>query len=277
MSDLMIETPQTGRPTARQIVDRIKAALAALGVNWRAETVDTFKAGDPDTPVRGIATTFMATFDAIQRASAAGANFVISHEPTFYNHLDVTTSFADDATFRAKMAFIEAHQVVIFRFHDHWHARRPDGMRVGILRALGWPEAPGTVVLPPMTLRELAADIQKKLGTRAMRVVGNPDARVSRVIVGLGYGNPPLNADLDVVVTGEYQEADSAWDNPAYALDATTFGQAKGLIVLGHEMSEGFGMDECATWLRTIVSDVPVAFIRAGEPFWSPPQRTLLK
>ena len=273
----MIQTPQTAPPTARQIVDRIKASLAALGVNWRAETVDTFKAGDPDTPVRGIATTFMATFDAIRRAyETAGANFVISHEPTFYNHQDVTTSFATDTTFRAKMSFIEAHQIVVFRFHDHWHARRPDGMRVGILRALGWPDAPGTVVLPPTTLGDLALSIQQKVGVRALRVVGDPGARVSRVAVGLGYGNPPLNTDLDVVVTGEYQEADSAWDNPAYALDATTFGQPKGLIVLGHERSEGFGMDECATWLRTVVSDVPVSFIRAGEPFWSS-QRVMLK
>ena len=256
--------------TAAEIVDRIKQTLAAGGVNWSAETVDTFKAGKPETPVTGIATTFMATFDAIQRAVKAGANFVITHEPTFYNHQDATTAFADDAVFKAKMAFIETHRVVVFRFHDHWHRRRPDGMRVALLRLFGWPDAPGVVALPPTTLGTLAADLQKRLDIRAIRVVGDPNARVTRVALGLGYGNPQLNSEIDAVVTGEYQEADSAWDNPAYAIDATATGQPKGVIILGHEQSEGPGMDECATWLRTVVPDVRVTFIRAGEPFWAP-------
>ena len=93
---------------------------------------------------------------------------------------------------------------------------------------------------------------------------------MSRVALALGYGNPQLNADIDVVVTGEYQEADSAWDNPAYVLDSTEIGQPKGLIVLGHEQSEGLGMDECATWLRTVLTDQKIVFIKAGEPFWAP-------
>jgi putative NIF3 family GTP cyclohydrolase 1 type 2 len=259
---------QQQKPTARELVDRIKQTLAAAGVMWRAETVDTFKCGDPDGPVTGVATAFMATFDVVKRAVAAGANFVISHEPTFYNHQDATTAFADDAVFRAKMAFIDANRVVVFRFHDHWHARRPDGMRVGLLRALGWPDAPGTVNLPPTTLGALATDIQRLLGTKALRVVGDPNTHVSRVAVGLGYGNPQLNAGIDAVVTGESQEADSAWDNMAYVVDSVATAQPKGLILLGHERSEGFGMEECATWLRTLVTEVPVTFVRAGEPFW---------
>jgi putative NIF3 family GTP cyclohydrolase 1 type 2 len=256
------------KPTARELVDRIKQTLSTTGVAWRAETVDTFKAGNPDGPVTGIATTFMATFDVIKRAVAAGANFVISHEPTFYNHQDATTAFADDSVFRAKMAFIDANRVAVFRFHDHWHARRPDGMRVGLLRAMGWPDAPGTVVLPPTTLGALAGEIRRRLATQALRVVGDPNTPVSRVGLGLGYGNPPLGANVDAVVTGESQEADSAWDNMAYAVDSASTAQPKGLILLGHERSEGFGMDECATWLRTLVTEVPVTFIRAGEPFW---------
>jgi len=51
-------------------------------------------------------------------------------------------------------------------------------------------------------------------------------------------------------------------------VDSASTAQPKGLILLGHERSEGFGMDECATWLRTLVTEVPVTFIRAGEPFW---------
>src|SRR4051794_739129 len=78
---------QKRQHTAREIVDLIKQHV---GVPWREQTVDTIKAGDPETPVTGIATTMMATFDVLRRASAAGANLVITHEPVFYTHLDST-------------------------------------------------------------------------------------------------------------------------------------------------------------------------------------------
>src|SRR5580704_3730099 len=74
---------QEKRPTAREVVAAIQEHV---GVPWQKETVDTFKAGNPDTPVTGIAVTMMATMDVLQRAAANGQNLVITHEPTFYNH-----------------------------------------------------------------------------------------------------------------------------------------------------------------------------------------------
>src|SRR5262245_26451220 len=71
--------------TAQQVIDRIKKNV---GVPWRDQTVDTFKAGDPNARVTGVATTMMATFDVLKRAAAAGRNLIITHEPTFYDHLD---------------------------------------------------------------------------------------------------------------------------------------------------------------------------------------------
>src|SRR5437764_10306763 len=82
---LMAAPPQA--LTAAVIIERIQKHV---GVPWRAATVDTIKAGAPDTPVAGIATTFMATFDVLQRAAASRKNLVITHEPTFYNHEDQT-------------------------------------------------------------------------------------------------------------------------------------------------------------------------------------------
>ena len=67
-----------------------------VGVPWRSQTVDTFKAGDPDTPVTGVATTMMATFDVLERAAASGNNLIITHEPTFYGHLDQTADLAKE-------------------------------------------------------------------------------------------------------------------------------------------------------------------------------------
>src|SRR3954463_6351874 len=126
----------TTRPTARQIVDRIKHNV---GLPWAAATVDTFKAGDPDTPVTGIATTHLCTLDVLQRAAADGKNFVITHEPTFYGHLDQTAKLEGDPVFAAKKAFIESHHMVVWRFHDHWHRRAAgDGIYEGVNAKMGW-------------------------------------------------------------------------------------------------------------------------------------------
>src|SRR5919112_1610088 len=103
--------------TAAEIVARVRERLAAQGIAWRAQTVDTFKGGDPDTPVRGVATTGMATFDVLRRAAARGRTLVVTHEPTFYNHLDETAALAGDPTYEAKRRFVDEHRLVVWRFH----------------------------------------------------------------------------------------------------------------------------------------------------------------
>ncbi len=122
--------------TARQVIERIQQHL---GVSVKPPTVDTFKAGNPDTTVKGIAVTMMATFDVLQRAAAEGDNLVITHEPTFYNHLDSTTDLEkqEDAVLRDKQKFIADHGLVVWRFHDGWHAHNPDGILLGMTHALG--------------------------------------------------------------------------------------------------------------------------------------------
>src|SRR5437588_10924990 len=103
--------------TAREVVARIQAHV---GIPWMAETVDTFKAGNPDTEVKGIAVTMMATLDVLQRAAAAGQNLIITHEPTFYNHQDKPDELEqkeNDPVLAAKRAFIAEHHLVIWRFH----------------------------------------------------------------------------------------------------------------------------------------------------------------
>jgi hypothetical protein len=50
------------------------------------DTVDTLKAGSRDTKVTGVVTTMFATVAVIKKTIELGANFIIAHEPTFYNH-----------------------------------------------------------------------------------------------------------------------------------------------------------------------------------------------
>ena len=49
--------------------------------------------------------------------------------------------------------------------------------------------------------------------------------------------------------------------------DAAANGQPKGVIVLGHMMSEDWGMREVADWLRAFIADTPIDWVPAGEPF----------
>ena len=128
-------TGQQAGLTPRRVVELIQAKLA---VTWRTETVDTFKAGNPDTVVRGIATTVMATMSVLERAAAAGRNFIITHEPTFYGHTDSTAEIEADPIYQRKAELIRKHDLVVWRFHDHWHMRRPEPMAQGFFRAIGW-------------------------------------------------------------------------------------------------------------------------------------------
>src|SRR5215207_11319901 len=209
--------------TAQEIVTRIRQKLADQGISWRTETVDTFKAGNPETQISGIATTGMATFDVLKRAAKAGRNFVITHEPTFYNHQDQTAAFEQDATYQAKQRFIREQNLVVWRFHDHAHAIRPDPLVVGSARMLGWssyasPTEPRIYVVPQTTLRQLARDVAARLKGRAIRVAGDPGMTVTRIALGPGYGVPALTTAFDVSVGGEAPEAGG---NAEYVEDAT--------------------------------------------------------
>ena len=262
--------------TARQVIERIQKNV---GVPWKAETVDTFKAGNPDTPVTGIAVTMMATLDVLQRAAASGENLIITHEPTFYNHLDQTSSLEQqhDAVLAMKQAFIAQHNLVIWRFHDHWHARKPDGILLGMTHALGWekfqdPTDEHVFTLPETTLDDLAGSIKGKLHIRVLRVVGDPQLRITRAAFLPGAAGSARQIqvlereDVEALLIGETPE----WETVEYVADAVSEHRRKGLMILGHIPSEQAGMEECTHWLKGFVSEVPVEFVPAAEPFWLP-------
>ena len=261
--------------TAGDVVERIRKNV---GVPWREATYrDTFKAGGPATTVTGIATTAFASFDVVRRAVADGLNMIIPHEVTFWNDRDDVTLVNGDPLYRRKADFLAQNNVVIFRMHDHMHDQRPDFLYVGSARELGldakYETAPNShrFTIPETTLGRLAADVKKRVGARALRVVGDPNARVSRIQLGVGYATPSVNdAAVDVVISGEQQEVDGGFDNPEYVLDAAALGIPKGWIMLGHAVSEEAGMLEMAQWISGFVTEVPVRLVKAGEPFWAP-------
>lgn len=272
--------------TIQQAIDTI---ISVLGVPYDANTVDTIKVGDPQRQLTGIVTTFLATSDVIARAAAQGANLIITHEPTFYNHEDMTEWLEEDTIYRAKRQLIDRYAMTIWRCHDCMHLTQPDSIVVGLAQRLGWTLDPPTpssaeayrilstgegiladigmlqrycpvATIPPTPLVLLAKQLKGWLGIDSVRVSG-PDTLVCRR-VGLAVGALPgslaiatlMRADVDVVVCGEVRE----WEACEYLRDAAFFGRPKGMIVVGHAASEEEGMAYLAHWLRRLLPGVPI-------------------
>src|SRR6202012_409596 len=102
-----------GLMTAREVVELIEQNV---GVPWNDQSRrDTFKVGNPDTTVKGIATTVMVTFDMLKRANAAGLNMVISHEDTYWNDPDDVKDLSTNPLYKLKTDYIVKNDMVIWR------------------------------------------------------------------------------------------------------------------------------------------------------------------
>jgi putative NIF3 family GTP cyclohydrolase 1 type 2 len=260
--------------TAADALKRIQQRYPAV---LPSDTVDTIKAGDPSAAVTGIATTFLDTMDVLREASRRGANLVITHEPTFYNHRDDTAFFAADPVYREKLAFIQQHHLVVFRLHDGIHSVSPDPMALGLVQSLGWQHymdegSPFQVTIPKTTLLKLSRELAAKLNARTVRVVGDPNMEIIHVAIhpgaaGLQKQVLALRSDkTEVLVAGESAE----WEAVEYVRDASAQGRHKALILLGHEVSEEAGMKQCAEDLRPLFPNLPVIHIPAAQPIWTP-------
>ena len=294
---------------AQTVVQRIQKKF---GPGWLPTPVDDFIAGDPGTEVRGIVTTYAPSLEVLRKAVAAGKNMVISRESPYWARMNAWgggTQFqglpsnwpngqdfdrqepgapATDPTYIAKKQYIESNNLVVYRFFANWNAQPVDYQLKGLAKALGWEQHykpsggypwgynNGFFELPPTTLKETAIAIKKQLGSKSIRIGGNPDTVVHKAALSHGmYWLPDIQKlyaepGVDLLVMGEPQ-----WENEIglYSFDVADSGQKKGYIVLGQQVSEEPGMDEMAAWIKPIVSEVPVEHIAAGEPCWMPYER----
>jgi putative NIF3 family GTP cyclohydrolase 1 type 2 len=89
---------------ASQIVDTVDAYYKAP---LPEKTCDGYIEGEPETEVTGVVTTFMATVDVLRTAIEAGANMIITHEPTYFTGWDTTDWLRGDPVYRAKKELID--------------------------------------------------------------------------------------------------------------------------------------------------------------------------
>ena len=282
--------------TADDLIARIKAQI---GVPWKPETIDGLKAGDGTTVVTGVASTALATLAVLRRAADAGANFVVTTQPTFYSRDGtrqppsgrsgrggiaappapaITTDLPPaDPVSAAKNSLIDERKLVVFRLSEHWRLRQPDPLADGIAQAMGWtkyrsPGDPRRFDVPVLTLAPWSAPSEEPARQRR-----HPRRRRSEDDACAASGCCParrrsrrrlkLLPDVDAIVAGEVRE----WESVEYARDQVAAGDKKALILVGRVVSEEPGM----RGVRRLAEDrrcpsLPVRHIAVGDPYWRP-------
>jgi putative NIF3 family GTP cyclohydrolase 1 type 2 len=259
--------------TVQQVIDIILKEIP--GAPFR-ETVDTLKSGSPSQQVTGIVTTMFATIAVIEAAAKRNANFIIAHEPTFYNHQDDTGWVADNEVVRKKQALLKRHNIAVWRFHDYWHTHRPDGVRYGVLEKTGWlqyykPEE-AVIRIPAASLQDIVNTLKQSLGIDHLRVIGDLSQSCERIALMPGAAGGQRQVAVvekehpDVLIVGEVHE----WETAEYIRDTRQLGGKTALVVLGHSVSEEPGMEWLVQWLQPKVPGLTITHIPSDSPFtWS--------
>ena len=258
--------------TVQQVIDLILKEIP----NPRTEnTVDKIRSGSPDQEVTGIVTTMFPSIEVIEKTKAAGANFIIAHETPFYNNADETAWLNTDDAYNYKVELLNKYKIAIWRFHDNWHAHKPDGITMGNLIKLGWDkyyneQTPRLLTLPqPMTIKSIAALAKKKLGISTVRLVGNLNQECTTIYLAFGYMDPKMQIPViqqikpDLILSGETRE----WETVERVRDGLAMGQKTSLLVLSHSVSEEAGMEYLVQWLQPKVPGVKVINIPSNNPF----------
>jgi len=249
--------------------------LIGLDPEARGESSpDGLKWGDLDTEVRAVVTTWMASMNVLRRAAERKVNLIITHEPTFWYHgTPVNPELAqcerDELDIAFKTEFLDAHGMAVLRAHNNWDTYPEYGIEACLRDVLGLGEPVeriekfhGLFEIEPRPLGELARGYGRALGLPTVRVAGDLDQPVWRF--GLAYGASSgtaryyrlRQAGADAIVCGEAGE----WPAIRPALD-----MGLGVIELGHQATEEFGMAGLARLLRERFPKVPITHLPA-EP-----------
>ena len=236
-------------------------------------TCDGLVSGDENKVIQKVGVCFKLTASLIELAADTHVDMIIAHEPTF------STGDTPDETNRIdqlKWKMLQKSGITLYRFHDHAHHRETDYIHAGFITALGLKikqkyerESLGVCryeLAEPLTTRDLALQIQQKLGTEFIRIVGQDDYPVKTICLGLGAVGLRqirllVEQECDLFVTGEVGEVCTG----EVVRDACYFGEKKSLLILGHYSSEYAGMRLLAETLNETI--IPAVFLDGGEVY----------
>jgi len=255
--------------TVQQVIDLFMKQVPGAPF---PNTVDTIKTGSPDTVITGIITSMFATIEVIRKAIDLGANFIIVHEPTFYNHTDATDWIKNDDVYQYKRELLDKHQIAVWRNHDTIHTLKPDGVTKGVLEQLEWQQyadhdIPNILTLPATSLKDIVGHAKEKLHIEKVRFIGDPAQSCTRVLFmpGAAGGTRQIQTTgkvkPDVLICGEIAE----WETAEYFRDAQAKGDKISLVVLGHIASEEPGSAYMLDWLKQYVPAIKATHVYCGN------------
>lgn len=262
--------------TAREVFARIKAASQQP---WDPNpTDDRIIYGSLTTPITGIATCFFSSLEVLRAAKAAGLNYIVPHEASFYERYDDFAESAlpdSDPVLSAKKRFVLENNMVIQRMHGHAHSMAGDFIGTGLLNRLGWADKRvegqrSLVRIPAASALEVGRHIKQACGRKTLRMFGDPSQRVSTLSISAGMPGENSQiaqmetAGVDAVVLGEVREPEVL----GYAQDMA----AKRPIVVylvGHT-AEDYGMGLVADWMKTVFPNLPCRWFATTDPYSNP-------
>ncbi len=252
---------------ARSIRDHFKSVGG--WVDWD-HTRDEFLHGSPSTEVKGIATMWIPSVEAIRAAAAMGLNVIITHEPAFYPSYPGFQSTYDLRL--KKRGLLDELGIVLLRCHDTWDRMPEVGIPDAWAEWLGFETEPRPVesyyricLTGGMTADELAAQVADKvrpLGQESVWIFGPRDAAVHRMAVGTGAIThiPEMFAlDADCILATD--DGVNSWTGGLWSVDSGV-----PMLYVNHACAELPGMMKMADYLRELYPQVPVEYLPCGFP-----------
>jgi putative NIF3 family GTP cyclohydrolase 1 type 2 len=265
----------------------------SLGSSWTESSADGFQSGAPETPITGIAVAWTPTLEVLRKAVAEKRNFVLTKEGPFWEdsapRLEQGVSgrspkalIESTSIYQFKRDYLRAHDLVVWRFSANWeYTGRNFGLQ-GLAAALGWekpadgalsdlmgPLGVAEYAIPTTTLLDLVGVLKQKLKVPAPRALGDPNARLQKVVLCPGFLTK-LNMMAivsrlkpDAVLCGDACE----WEAFEYCEDLISAGWSKAMVLLGLAASEDAGAKQVASWIHSLGLTVPVSYIETGSPF----------
>lgn len=234
-------------------------------------TCDTYKSGNPNNVITGVGISMFATPEVIRECMSQGINFLIVHEPVFYNHWD---EHITGELVKLKKKFIEDSGITIARYHDHAHITGNDLIYKGEMifsRLCGEKIITNICAVNrfelgmALTANELAESLEKNLAIKHISIAGCTDKKGKKISCCFGASGNVTEELItnDFVLTGEICE----WETAEIARDYAQFGYNKAILVMGHIGSERAGMMYLAEMIKEKHSELNVKYIECGEVY----------
>lgn len=274
-----VKAVQQSKPAAMTAAD-LQNYLISL-VPLPEKTVDRFIIGDPGTRIKKIATCWMPYWDTCKEAVKAGANVIVTHEPTFYTHwdLDEKRPYSDQEFAReqymqlveSKKKWILDNGLVIIRHHDSLDALKDRGIPYSFGKFLGFRNEDiinsktyyNVYRIKKQPASVVAAGIAKRMsevGQPGVAFYGDPDYPVSTVGVGTGAICDPMRfADLKPDLAIAIDDSVKTWTQTYFARDT-----GKPLVIVNHGASEEAGIQELNRIIKEKFPSVETIHFRQG-------------